>query len=200
MKTIIASRTDKHVHALNQTLSFRVNLYLFPNKLQQFLNRYLIALNIFIKKVTIVDPTFNACKDVKNKTYLYIINYGKFCLFQNNYEYHYPKPLSWSKMEVILPLFLGYKNFLSFSTSKLKNTYRLVRWIKLITQKKRLFIFINGNGFLQGMVRMMVATWVRFCENNISQAQIMQMFVHPIKGACGVKMSPRGLYLYQINY
>ena len=198
IKVIASGRTDKYVHALDQTISFSANTRFEPDNVKKYLNSKLN--NIYVKNVEITNKPFNARFSIKSKTYLYLINTGEFNLFRKNYEYQYNKPLDIKKAKEILNIFVGTKDFLSFSTSSLENTVRTIKWIKIFKIKKRIFIFINGLGFLRNMVRMIVATIVKYCEQKISYDSILDLFNNPKKGSSIDKLPGCGLYLYKTNY
>ncbi|MDE7075189.1 MAG: hypothetical protein K2O21_00955, partial [Malacoplasma sp.] len=122
IKTVASGRTDKYVHAFDQTISFSTEIQIECNDVKKYLNDKLN--NIYVKSVSSTEKGFNARFSIKSKTYLYLINTGEFNLFRKNYEYQYNKFLDIKKAKDILNLFVGTKDFLSFSTSSLENTVR----------------------------------------------------------------------------
>ncbi|MDE6563149.1 MAG: hypothetical protein K2J98_02590, partial [Malacoplasma sp.] len=125
IKTTASGRTDKYVHALDQTVSFSSDIEIHCDAIKKYLNDKLI--NIYVKNVESKNKSFNARFSIKSKTYLYLINTGSFNLFRRNYEYQYNKFLDIKKVKDILNIFIGTKNFLSFSTSSLENTIRTIK-------------------------------------------------------------------------
>ncbi|MDE5767236.1 MAG: tRNA pseudouridine(38-40) synthase TruA [Malacoplasma sp.] len=198
IKTVASGRTDKYVHAFDQTVSFSTKIQIKCNDVKKYLNDKLN--NIYVKNVSLTENSFNARFSIKSKTYLYLINIGEFNLFRKNYEYQYNKFLDIKRVKDILNLFVGTKDFLSFSTSSLENTVRTIRWIKIYKVKKRIFIFINGLGFLRNMVRMIVATLIKYCEQKIIYDDVITLFSNPKKGSSVDKAPGCGLYLYKTNY
>ncbi len=198
IKTVASGRTDKYVHAFDQTISFSTEIQIECNDVKKYLNDKLN--NIYVKSVSSTEKGFNARFSIKSKTYLYLINTGEFNLFRKNYEYQYNKFLDIKKAKDILNLFVGTKDFLSFSTSSLENTVRTIKWIKIYKFKNRIFIFINGLGFLRNMVRMIVATIIKYCEQKIVYDDVVALFNNPKKGSSIDKAPGCGLYLYKTNY
>ena len=198
IKVIASGRTDKYVHALDQTVSFKSSTAINAEDVKKYLNSKLK--HIYIKSAELTDKEFSARFSIKSKTYMYVINTGSFDLFRQNYEYQYNKHLNIEKAKEILKLFIGTKNFLSFSTSSLENTIRTVNWIKILKRKNKIFIFINGTGFLRNMVRMIVATIIKYCEQKIDYNHILFLFNNPKKGYSIDKAPGCGLYLYWTTY
>lgn len=198
INTVGSGRTDKYVHAMDQTVSFKSKIEHDCDSIQHFLNSKLS--NIYIKSVEKVSDSFHARFSIKSKTYMYVINTGTFDVFKQRYEYQYNKEINIQRSKEIMNLFIGTKNFLSFSTSKLENTIRTIKWIRVIQKNKKIYIFINGEGFLRNMVRMVVATILDYCDNKTSYEQITNLFNNPKKGSSIVKAPGCGLYLYKTIY
>lgn len=198
ISTFGSGRTDKYVHAIDQTVSFKCDSDYEPKSIQNFLNSKLT--NIYVNSIEKVPNSFHARFSIKSKTYMYVINTGEFDVFRQRYEYQYNKHIDIKKCEDIINLFIGTKDFLSFSTSKLENTTRTIRWIRVIKKKKKIYIFINGEGFLRNMVRMIVGIILTYCENKISYQEILDLFNNPKKGSAVIKVPGCGLYLYRTIY
>ena len=195
-----SGRTDAKVHAIHQYFNFHENeINLSIDKLKNAL-KYKIPTDIKINNIEVVDDNFNARYNVKNKTYLYLINTNEFDLFKNNYLLNYNKPIDlnlWNKAKV---LFVGTHDFLSFSKSTLVNTTRTINEIKILNNKGLVKIYINGNGFLRNMVRMIVGSLIDLNENKKSLSDIKRLISNPKKGSAITLANPCGLYLYKVNY
>lgn len=198
INVVASGRTDKYVHALDQTISFKANQFIEPVNLKSFLNSNLE--NIYIKSIENKEENFNARFSIKSKTYMYIINTDKFDLFRQRYEYQLNQQIDIEKSKDILNLFVGKKDFLSFSTSSLENTVRKVNKIKIVIKNKKIYIFINGDGFLRNMVRMIVATIINYCLGKLTVSDIENLFNNPKKGSAISKAPGCGLYLYKTIY
>lgn len=195
-----SGRTDKFVHALNQVINFHAPFKILPTQLLNIINKKLNKHNINFINIELVDNNFHARYSCINKTYLYIINTGKFNLLKNDFELQYNKSINIKKLKKVSKIFLGTKNFLSFSTSELKDTIRTLNWIKIKKQKNKILIYLNGNGFLRNMVRMIVAQLLLINENKTTFENINNLFTNPKKGS-GIDKSPGcGLYLYKVKY
>lgn len=199
--TIIGSgRTDAKVHAIHQYFNFHEDkINLNPIKLMNAF-KYLIPKDIKINKIRIVNKNFNARYDVKLKTYLYVINIGKFNLFKNNYLLNYNKQININLWKKAIKLFLGTHNFLSFSKSELINTIRTITDIKIIKSKDLIKIYISGNGFLRNMVRMIIGSLIDLNDKKKSIIDIKDLISNPKKGSAITLANPSALYLYDVIY
>ena len=195
-----SGRTDAGVHAIHQYFSFceqQVNLK--PNQLIKALNSQLPS-SIKINKIKTTNDTFNARLDAKSKTYLYVINIGKFSLFKNKYLLNYNKPIDLVLWKKAIKLFVGNHDFLSFSKSELSNTNRIISDIKIVKSKDIVKVYITGNGFLRNMVRMIVGSLIDLNENKKSITDIKKLIDNPKKGSAITLASPSGLYLFKVIY
>ncbi|MGL4617330.1 MAG: tRNA pseudouridine(38-40) synthase TruA [Mycoplasmoidaceae bacterium] len=194
-----SGRTDKGVHALNQYFHFDSKLLIDPIKLAFILNKF-INDDLYIKKIKIVSEKFHSRYSIKNKTYLYIINTSKKNPFMCNQELQYNREINIDKLQIILNTFLGKHNFLSFSTSILKNTTRRINWIKVSKVNDKVKIKINGDGFLRYMVRMIISYSLIVLEGKKDIDSIKQLLLIPSKGSSIHKANACGLYLYNVYY
>lgn len=197
-----SGRTDAGVNALGQIIHFDLdNILIKPNQLKDVLNKAL-PYDIRVLNIKKIDNKFNARFSAKNKTYIYSINIGKVNPIQSSYIYQYNKPLDISKIREISRLFIGKKNFLSFSTDA-RNGDSVIKTINYITIYKDndlIKISINGDGFLRSMVRMIVGTFIAYSENKISKQEIESLFANPGKGKAMFKAPACGLCLYKVSY
>lgn len=192
-------RTDKYVHAINHVSNFHINHKFNIDELFYFLQKELPN-DIYIKKIEKVNENFHARFSCKSKTYLYKINDGDFNCFEKDYVYQFNKKINIKKMKKISKLFLGTNNFLSFSTSAVNNTIRKINWIKIKRQSGIIFIYINANGFLRNMVRMIVGTLIKLSFDYNKKKAVLELLATPKKGSSIHKAPGCGLYLLDIIY
>ncbi|MEF9984989.1 MAG: tRNA pseudouridine(38-40) synthase TruA [Malacoplasma sp.] len=193
-------RTDKYVHAIKHISNFHTNETFNMDELFYFLQKNLSDDDIYIKKVEQVKENFHARFSCKSKTYLYKINDNVFNCFQKDYIYQFNRKINMRKMKRLAKHFIGEKNFLSFSTSKLENTTRTINWIKIKKEENIICIYINANGFLRNMVRMIVASLIKFSFEYDKRDNIFKLLDNPKKGSSIEKAPGLGLYLFEINY
>lgn len=197
---IASGRTDAFVHAIEQVVNFQSKKEMDVEKLQHSINS-MINDDICVSKIEMVDPKFHSQFSAKNKTYLYKIYTGqKERIFLNKYTLLYDLPIKISKLKAVAKKMLGIHDFVSFSISDLDSTIRTINWIKIKKKKDFILIYINGNGFLRAMVRMMVGNMLAYNEDKIKLETIDDLFKNPFKGKSIHKARASGLYLYKVNY
>lgn len=198
-----SGRTDKMVNAHEQVFSFKTknNLLIPINNLVLILNKRLNELNINIIDIEEVDENFHARFSAKSKVYRYYINTNQeFDIFKANFHYQLNKQLNLKKLEQASKEFIGKHDFLSFSTSELTNTIRVINFINILKKNEIIIIEIEGNGFLKNMVRMIVASLIKYSQDNITIEEIRLLLKNPKKGAANDIAPPNGLSLFKVNY
>jgi tRNA pseudouridine38-40 synthase len=103
-------------------------------------------------------------------------------------------------MKKISKLFEGKHNFVSFSISDIEDTVRTIKKIKIEKKSNKVYIYVTGNGFLRGMVRMIVGNLLDVSEGKKTQNDIQFLFDNPKKGSSITKAKACGLYLYDVKY
>ena len=111
-----------------------------------------------------IDPSFHARYSVKSKVYLYrICNRPVRSALERHYAWFVWEPLSLSKINGVLDLFLGRHDFSSFCSTHTDSPDH-VRTILDITVEKNgedmIDISVEADGFLRYMVRTIVGTLV----------------------------------------
>lgn len=194
-----SGRTDKYVHAIDQCFHFKTKYDLDKKILfkQMQINQ---PKDIFFKSIKVVDSSFHSRFSIKKKTYLYKVNVGKFNLFERNYVLQYNKPIDIMSLRKVSKLFIGEKDFLSFSTTESTNSIRLIECIRIIKKDNYVLFYFTGNGFLRSMIRMIVGTLLNYNEKKITIDDINYFLNNPKKGSSQIKVDGCGLYLYKTTY
>lgn len=160
IKIIGSGRTDAGVHARAQAANFRTESRIPLKNLKRALNSVLPK-DITIKSAQEAALGFHSRFDVKFKTYRYIIlNSGHPDPFLRNYAYFYPFNVDVRRMKKESRSLLGRHNFAAFqaSGSRVKDTVRTVKEIKIRQGKHLIYIDITADGFLYNMARNIVGT------------------------------------------
>ncbi|MGL4948271.1 MAG: tRNA pseudouridine(38-40) synthase TruA [Mycoplasma sp.] len=196
-----SGRTDARVHALDQVINVNSKeLNLTAEALESALNSRMPK-DICIKYIKVVDDKFHARFSCKNKTYIYLINtQNSYDIIHHNTVFQYNKDIDIEKINSIKNLFIGTKDFLSFSTTVVKDTIRTINSIDITNNNGILKIEINGNGFLRNMVRMIVGTMMAYNDGRITLEKIHDCFENPGKGKSTFKAYACGLYLAKVFY
>lgn len=202
IRIIMASRTDKGVHAKGQVIHFDSEKLMDAYKLKGSINA-LTPRDIHIIKVEHVSDDFHCRFNVKKKTYEYLINIGEYDVFLDGFAYQCFYKLDIEKMKEGASLFLGTHDFSSFNTTPYEDKADQTRTIyefKITKNKNMLKIRVTGDGFLRNMVRIMVGTLIDLGRNQKSIEDIKDMLNNPNKNTKRYNITGSGLYLIKIYY
>lgn len=172
IKLISTSRTDSGVHALCNTVNFKVDKTSVPiSKISKALNS-LLPKDIRINKAEKVKKDFNARYAAKKKTYEYLIYNGEVLPpVLLNLAWHVKPKLNLAKMNKKAKSLVGTHDFSDYCAAG-GDDRNFVRTLYKVSVKRK---FINiwdggrlsvvscrftGNGFLYKMVRLMVGSLV----------------------------------------
>lgn len=195
-----SGRTDSGVHAIGQVANFRteneIDIYRFKHSLNSML-----PFDISVTKMEEVDFDFHSRFDAKKRSYFYIISKTK-SPFYKNYSYFYHQKINVEKLNQLSNVFLGEKDFTSFSRKtpdqENKNcTVFDLRW----KQKGDLILFyIQANRFLHGMVRAITGTLLKAQELNESEKFIEQIILSYNREQAFESVPAQGLFLNKVDY
>ena len=197
------SRTDAGVHAIEYACSFFADTPIPAEKIPIVVNNKLPQ-DIRAISCLKVNPEFHARFDTQSKTYLYKINTEReYNVFARNYEWQIRKELDYEKMCEACKYFIGEKDFRSFMTSgtDVETTVRTIYDLHIEkSDENHIEIYINANGYLYNMVRIITGTLVE-----VGLGRIQPNYVKDIIEACnrekaGQTAPPQGLYLFKVNY
>ena len=199
IKIYSSGRTDKGVHAINQTAHFdskKTDI----NKLKYSINS-LINKDIYVKKIKKVNDLFHARYNVLEKEYIYKINIGNYNPIERNYVYQYNNKLDIKEMEKAIKLFIGKHDFKSFSTdTDEKDTIREIYSAKITKKNNIITISFIGNGFLRYMVRNMVGLLIEIGSNKRKYDSVLEILEAKDRRKAGIKAPSSGLYLKKVKY
>lgn len=202
--TFASSRTDSGVHARDQYLQFKLQVNYLPNELKYKLNM-ILPKSIYVKKCDYLPDDFNVRYDVEKKVYEYLIINIKNP-FLENLLYYNSQDLDYQKMHRVAQVFIGKHNFTGFSSAKANVTDK-VRIIYKIGFKKDVAynqnvwkFYIEGNGFLYNMVRMIVGTLIKIGMNVIKEDDIINVLNTYEKKNIVWTAPAEGLYLTKIKF
>ena len=195
-------RTDAGVHALCQYAHFDAEISFAPEKLVPIAKNILPSdIKVFFAKQ--VDETFNARKQVKKKTYMYVFNKEEKDLpFLENLTTFLEGDVDEQKMIQSSKKLIGTHNFKAFCSagSSVRDFERTIYDISIESTKSRLVFKVTGNGFLYNMVRIIVGTLIDIGKGIIMPENIDKMLETCDRAYGGRTAKPNGLYLYNIEY
>lgn len=197
-----SGRTDSGVHALGQVANFKADTKIPEEKIKIALNANL-PFDIRILDSVDVSLDFNSRFDALDKTYMYqIYNHTVANPFYSRYSCFVPQVLDTNKMEEALKLIIGTHDFKGFMTtgSQTKTTVRTVYDAKLLKEGNLIKIYINGNGFLYNMVRIIAGTLIDIGKGLKDISCIENALTEKDRSVLGQTAVPEGLFLMQVNY
>lgn len=205
-KILYAGRTDSHVHALENVISFELKKNFSSETLKKILNSLLpfdIRINNIKQTYSIINPRFYARKRI----YIYLIyKYEPLPPFLQNYAISINtiiknKKFDPSLFNYILSNFQGFHNFKAFTTSKeTRNSYRTIYSIFIKEKSDFFFIYISGKSFLHKMVRSIIGASFEIYRKNLDLNLIKSSLVDGKKCFPFRIFPPHPLYLKKIVF
>lgn len=197
-----SGRTDAGVHAYGQVASFILESNIPVDRLPLALNSNLPN-DISIINAMEVPMDFHARYSAIGKRYIYHIYEGRYRnpLFRN-YSYHIHYKLNHEKMRDGAKLLLGTHDFRGFmaSGSSVENTVRTIRDLDIIIKDNSIYVYIEGDGFLYNMVRIITGTLVEVGMGKISIEQVNRALETKDRTVAGHTAPPQGLFLDKVFY
>jgi len=195
VETIVASRTDRGVHAKGQVIQFECNM-IDPEKIKYALNN-MLPNDIRIKKAYKRSQLFNCRYDVVKKKYEYIIKTGEYSVFDSNYVC-YIKNIDVDKINEELKSLIGTHDFYSFCKGENDNTLRTIYEASLNIVDDKIVLSFVGNGFLHNMIRLIVGSIFEYIDGK--GKSIKEIIESKNKRLTNRLASASGLYLIEIDY
>lgn len=202
IEIIGSGRTDMGVHAYGQVANFKTNCDMSIKKMKNYLYEYLPE-DIVVTLLEEVDERFHSRYNAKSKIYLYkIFNNEVHDPFLRKYTTHIPKKLDLDLMKEGSKYLVGEHDFTSFasSKSKKKSNIRTITSIYIQESNGLINIYIEGNGFLYNMVRIIVGSLIDVGLNKKSPEDIKDMLQAKDRKVASDTAPSKGLYLYKVKY
>lgn len=200
-QVVASGRTDKGVHALNQTAHIDLNIKNTLYKIKCGLNSNLPE-DIHVIDVEEVDDSFHARFCVKKKEYIYKMNLGEYSPLARNYIYQYNKELNVEAMREAIKYFEGTHDFTSFvPTEDLKeDPVRTIYKTNIKMDKDILEISFQADGFMKYQVRNMVGLLISIGEGKKNPEEVEKIINNKNRSQKFKTASPVGLYLKRVWY
>lgn len=196
-----SGRTDAGVHARGQVANFHCESQMSCDAILSALRRYLPE-DMGIYSCKEVSPRFHARLNAKEKTYRYRIwNSEDPCVFDRKYVAVVPETLDLPAMNRAAAYLVGEHDFSAFcANAKMKkSTVRYIRSLTLERVGRELQITVTGNGFLQGMVRILVGTLLEVGTGQRDADSIPSLFGSK-RAQAGFLAPAQGLCLMEVFY
>ncbi len=201
VSAVFSGRTDSGVHAREQTVNFRVpSSPIPPDKISYPLNG-ILPNDIYAISSKLTDDDFNARFNAKNRTYRYFMR-RTHDIFRNKYSLFYPYDIDIRKLNEAAELFIGKKNFQSFCSmhSEVNNYICDVNSLNFFRQEDEVVMEISSDRFLQNMVRIIVSVFLELNSGKIDKPAIARIFDKKDRRHSPKTISPRGLFLWRVDY
>jgi tRNA pseudouridine38-40 synthase len=196
------SRTDAGVHANMYCCNIRTESKLPTDIVVRGLNAYLPH-DICVISCREVDNDFHARYDCVSKQYVYRVwntNYKN--PFLENRAWRYKNKLDEAFLNEQAQQFVGTYDFKAFcsSGSSVEDTVRTVKAFSVERNGDEVLFFVEADGFLYNMVRIMVGSLIEISENKIEKDKLLDIIKSGDRNLAGRTAPPQGLYLNKVNY
>ncbi|MDL0165684.1 tRNA pseudouridine synthase A, partial [Clostridioides difficile] len=156
-----------------------------------------------VKTVEEVDERFHSRYNVKSKTYMYKIDNNKYHNpFIRKYATHVSKKLDLDRMRKASEYLVGEHDFTSFasSKSKKKSNVREIYSINIKEDDNVIEIYVEGNGFLYNMVRIIVGALIDVGLKRRAPQDIKYMLESKDRCQSSDTAPAKGLCLWKVTY
>ena len=196
-----SGRTDAGVHARGQVANFHCENPMDCGQLLAQLRRYLPE-DIGIYSCKEASPRFHARLNAKEKTYCYRIwNSEAPCVFDRRFVARFPERLDLAAMEKAAGYLVGEHDFSGFCANARmkKSTVRCIRSLTVERIGQEIRLTVTGNGFLQGMVRIITGTLIEVGQGERDPDSIPALFGGK-RAQAGFLAPAQGLCLMEVFY
>lgn len=198
-----SGRTDTGVHALGQVANFHTQSQKALSEIEDYLHKYLPE-DINLMEIEEMPERFHSRLNAKGKKYLYRIWNHPFKknIFNRGYYFQVKKPLNVEEMKRAAELFVGTKDFRSFTALKSKNksTVRTISKIEILKNESEVTINFSGDGFLHKMIRVITGTIIQVGLGELSVSEVKAMFEKEKRSEAGFTAPPHALFLVKVIY
>jgi tRNA pseudouridine38-40 synthase len=199
ISTTTSSRTDAGVHALQNYLHADIEKTITIKDVYHL--NAILPNDIVIKNITAMQPQAHSRFDALSRSYEYMI-YQQKNPFLIDSAYLYVYPIDVTLLEQCANIFSGTHNFLAFSkrhTDVLNYNCHVLQsyW----TQEKDYIAYhVEGNRFLRGMVRSLVATMLHVARGKLPIDQLKELLVQQDNKQAYFDVPAHGLHLQKVKY
>lgn len=198
-----AGRTDSGVHAAAQVAHFDVTTPIPAEKFAPILNQHL-ADDVLIRASAEVPSHWHARFSASWRRYRYTFYTAATPnLFVKPFTWHYYyAPLAVERMQMALSPLLGYHDLAAFcrAGSDRSHTWVDVQDVQCIRNDPFLEVEIQADGFLYGMVRLLVGLLVRVGTGELSRQDFWEIWSQQQRDRVKYSAPAKGLCLLRVGY
>jgi len=196
------SRTDAGVHANCFKANFKTEKLMKDSTVVSGLNFYLPG-DISVLSCENVSDDFNARFSCASKEYHYVFYDTRIRdPFYINRACHIKHPLSEKLMDAQAKDYIGRHDFSAFCAAgaSVRSNVRTVKSAGVFREGDRVIFFVEADGFLYNMVRIMAGTLLYIDEGKIEEGAVPEIIEKKNRLLAGKTMPPEGLYLNKVFY
>ncbi|MBZ8179688.1 tRNA pseudouridine(38-40) synthase TruA [Oscillatoria salina] len=198
-----AGRTDSGVHAAAQVAHFEHQSPIPPERWEKVLNSWLPD-DILIRGSAAVAPDWHARFSASWRRYRYTIyTEGRSNLFVTPFSWHYYlAPLEESSIQAALTPLLGKHHLAAFhrAGSARRHSWVEIQAAECYRRGAFLNIEIQANGFLYGMVRLLVGMLVEVGSSKRSLLEFTEIWRNQRREEVKYAAPAKGLCLLRVGY
>jgi tRNA pseudouridine38-40 synthase len=197
-----ASRTDAGAHATGQVVHFRTTCRIPVERVPAALNSVLPP-DIAARWAWEADESFHARYSARSRVYRYTIwNHPVRSALIERYAYRVSQPLDMEAMREAVRYLVGKHDFAAFASGveRYKNTVREVYTAQLQARLPLLWLRLEANGFLQGMMRAIMGTLIEIGLGRRGPETIERLLQSGVRSDAGFSVPAHGLCLVRVNY
>ncbi len=198
-----AGRTDSGVHAAAQVAHFNIISKIPPSKWASILNGYLPS-GILIRASAGVNNDWHARFSATYRRYRYTLYNEKLPnLFVKPFSWHYyHAPLDESLIYSALKPLIGKHHLAAFhrANSGRKHSWVNVQAVECYRRGALVHIEIQADGFLYGMVRLLVGMLVQVATRELTLENFTQIWQQERREEVKYAAPPQGLCLLRVGY
>ena len=201
IKVVASGRTDSEVSARGQVIHFDSNTTIPAEKVPFAIER-LLPKDISITSCKVVSSDFHARYSAKRKTYSYTVYFSKVNRPLYDKAYRFPYDIDRELLKEACSKLIGEHDFRAFMAtgSSIKGTIRTIYDIRIKEGKDMLKIYIEGNGFLYNMVRIIVGTTLDIARGRLPLDTIDNMLKNGDRAIGGHTAPAHALCLECVKY
>ncbi|RDV83390.1 tRNA pseudouridine(38-40) synthase TruA [Ammonifex thiophilus] len=197
-----AGRTDAGVHAEGQVVSFRTISSIPTSRLVPALNG-LLPPDVAVLAAAEVPEQFHPRYDAVSKVYRYtFFRRAVRCPLTRFYALHVPEPLDVERMREAAAYLVGRHDFRAFQNTgrPVTSSVRTVFSCRLEEAGPFLYLWIEADGFLYQMVRIIAGTLLEIGKGRFSSEVVKRALVEGRRELLGPTAPPHGLCLMRVRY
>jgi tRNA pseudouridine38-40 synthase len=197
-----SSRTDAGVHAKAMAANFHTSSKIPVDRFPPALNTKLPN-DIVVFAAQEVPVDFHSRYSARGKRYSYsILNTPYPSAIMGRYTAYCPYKLDFDKMKEASFYFIGTHDFSAFRSmgSSVKTSVRTVNYLELVREKDCIVMYIEADGFLYNMVRIIAGTLIEIGKGKKEPKSIADILNSHNRSMAGQTAPASGLCLEKIYY